>query len=156
MTDEIKFNEAQHRYGTAKGYAQTIKMVVLSPAYSGPQIGFAILPTNMLLGFALELYLKAWLLAKGDASQKVRAFGHKLDDLFARALHLGLPSVEKLADLVAVIDGPHREFTYRYIDGAVEIDMMTWPVIFPILDQLDMLVDGAVGASALSGLEPGH
>jgi hypothetical protein len=156
MADELEFNEAQHRYGTAKGYAQTIKMVVLSPLHAGDKVGFAILPTGMLLGFALELYLKGYLLAKGEPSKTVKAFGHKLAEMFARAAEMDLPEINQLADLIAVVDGPHREFTYRYIDGSAELDVISWPVVFPIIDQLDIVVDEAVGASATQGLKPGH
>lgn len=155
MTD-MQHSEAQHRYGTAKGYTQTIKMVLMNPLVQTEAVSLTILPTHMLLGFALELYLKAWLLSAGVPSTKVKAFGHRLAELFAEAQQTEMPTVARLDEVVALLDAPHREFTFRYIDGHQEIDAMNWPTVLPILDALDVAVDHAVGASALHGKLPGH
>jgi hypothetical protein len=109
----------------------------------------------LLIGFSLELYFKAWLLAKGEASQQVRGYSHGLFKLHQSCKETGLV-VDQLDSLVEAVAPQHQDFTYRYIEDDVEIPLLNWDLTFAILNVLDNRVDDAVGASALYGLQPGH
>jgi len=148
--------EAVDRYHTAKGYFQSCIMIERSPERSTEaRRMLTILSMMMLTGFSLELYFKAWLLAKGKTSEQVRGYNHGIYKLYrdCKATGLVVNQLDHLVDTVAV---QHQDFTYRYIGADVEIPLLNWNTTFQILDALDTRVDEAVGASALHGLQPGH
>lgn len=148
--------EAVNRYHTAKGYFQSCIMIELSPERNTEdRRTLTILSMMMLTGFSLELYFKAWLLAKGKTSENVRSYSHRIDDLYRDCKETGLV-VDQLDNLVDAVAVQHQDFTYRYIGAEAEIPLLNWKLTFQILDILDNLVDEAVGASALYGLQPGH
>jgi hypothetical protein len=149
--------EAVHRYHTAKGYFQSALMVYTSPdRNSSARKDLTLLSINMLTAFALELYFKAWLLEAGIASAKVKAYGHKVDELYVDSKANGLPKIHLLDELVVALSDGHKDFTFRYMNDGDEIDNVNWEVAFKVFDQLDNIVDAKIGASALVGLKPGH
>jgi hypothetical protein len=143
MTDE-----ATHRYSTARGYLEAAKMIFLSEHHEGHRVVLAALPLHMLVSFALELYFKAWLLKFGVPSDDVQKFGHRLADLYTAAKTAGLPDVASLDDVVKLFAGPRGDFTLRYIGEKDNVRVAAWTVVFPILDQLDVVVDRFVGVRA--------
>ena len=152
-------SEATMRYSTAKDYVETIKLVLSSPHYQGQHVGIAIRPTGLLLGFALELHFKAWLLADGLPSNEVSRLGHRLRDLYSTAIARGFSTDDEIANLVDLIAEPHgqdRNYLYRYTRQTDEIPLVPWPIVLPILAHLDRIVDTHTGASASHGLTPGH
>ncbi len=151
--------EAMQRYSTAKEYVETIKLVQTSPHYIGQHVMMAIRPTHLLVGFALELYLKAWLLADGATPKKVRSLGHKLRDAFELAVARGLAEdndIYLLVDHVAEPHGQDHDYVYRYSKVGSKIEPLNWDKAYPILHKLDEIVDAHVGASEHFGLKPGH
>jgi hypothetical protein len=155
MTTTTNHAEAISRYTTAKGYTQSCKIVTHADLRGFGQID-TILASSMLLAFALELYLKAWLLGSGRASDEVRSYGHRLADLYAAALSKDLPRVESLGELVDHFAGPHKDFTFRYMDNVDEISVTNWAFAYGVLEALDLEIDDLLGASAEYGLRPGH
>lgn len=148
--------EAVNRYHTAKGYFQSCIMIERSPERNTEaRRTLTILSMMMLTGFSLELYFKAWLLAKGKTSEQVRGYSHGIYNLYrdCKATGLVVDQLDHLVDAVAV---QHQDFTYRYIGVDATIPLLNWDLTFEILDVLDNRVDEAVGASALYGLQPGH
>lgn len=152
----MQHDEAVMRYSTAKGYLQACKMIFTSQHYCGSNIIAAVLPLHMLAAFALELYLKAWLLRAGVNSKEVRCFGHKIADLYESAKGRDLPTSHRLSELVSHFASPHADFTYRYIESYTKLDDTNWLLAFKVLEDLDRDVDVYLGASAAYGLEPGH
>lgn len=150
-------SEAINRYSTAKGFFQSSIMIFRSPERNSPSREvLTILSINMLQGFAIELYFKAWLLAANYSSKSVRAYGHKVEKLYADAKKEGLPSTPFLDDLVAALSKGHEDYTFRYIDEGDTIANVHWERAFKVLDDLDTVVDAKIGASASHGLTPGH
>lgn len=148
--------EAVHRYHTAKGYFQSCSMIERSPERNTEaRRTLTILSMMMLTSFSLELYFKAWLLAKGKTSKQVIEYRHRIDDLYRECEATGLV-VDQLDHLVDTVAVQHQVITYRYIGSDAKIPLLNWDLTFKILDDLDNRVDEAVGASALYGLEPGH
>lgn len=144
-------------YVPAKGYAESAKIIVLSPLREG-RVEMTYLPIHMLLGFSVELYLKAWLCQSGiheDALRR-RPYGHDLAALYAEATAHQLPAVPGLDPLVQQLHGPHTDYTYRYFRSDLSFDNTNFSVAFSTSDQLDFEVDRFVGASASHGLQPGH
>tara|TARA_R110001606_G_scaffold56231_1_gene136413 strand:- start:16 stop:306 length:291 start_codon:yes stop_codon:yes gene_type:complete len=79
-------DEAINRYHTAKGYFQSTIMIFKSPERNSSQRELlTLLSMSLLVGFALELYFKAWLLACGRPSEEVKGLGHRLADLYVEA-----------------------------------------------------------------------
>ena len=58
----------------------------------------------------LNLYLKAWLLACGISSQKVKNHGHRIGVLHGVATSEKLPAVPRLDDLVSALRAGHEGF----------------------------------------------
>ena len=151
--------EAIMRYSTAKDYKETIKLVLTSPHHAGQHVMIAMRPTGLLLGFALELYFKAWLLAEGNVSKEVAAHGHRLRDLYSEVTSQGFADDDEIWNLVDMVAEPHgqeRNYVYRYTRHEDEVPIIPWTLALPILDKLDLIVDARVGASESYGLAPGH
>lgn len=148
-------DEAEMRYSTARGYMIACKMLFSSPQRAGREIA-TILPMHMLAGFALELFLKAWLLKAGLASLDVRGMGHDIKKLYRRSKEKNLPFVLGLDSVVDALAAPHGDYTFRYMNSSDKMVALGWAGTFPIFDQLDIAVDTFVGASASHGLLPGH
>jgi hypothetical protein len=149
-------SEALNRYITAKSYMEACKLIQTSSHYEGSRIIQSVLPLHMLLGFSLELFFKAWLLGKGEGSSEVRAFGHRLAELFSASQASDLPNIAGLGSLVSLVAAPHEDFTYRYIGDGATVTTANWPVVLTVLDDLDVAVDTLLGASVSRGLRPGH
>jgi len=148
--------EAVNRYHTAKGYFQSCIMIERSPERNTEDRRMlTVLSMMMLTGFSLELYFKAWLLAKGKTSEQVRGYNHEISNLYRDCKATGLV-VDRLDNLVDKVAVQHQDFTYRYIGADAVIPLLDWNTTFQILDALDTRVDEAVGASALYGLQAGH
>ena len=152
----MNHDEAILRYSTAKGYIQACKMIVLSDHYKDQNVVATILPLHMLGGFALELYLKAWLLGSGRSSKDVRGYGHDIKNLYDDAKTDGLREIDKLKEMKDHFADPHSDFTYRYIGPGDQMDNTNWPSAFRAFDELDREVDGYLGASSSYGLQAGH
>ncbi|WP_203153413.1 HEPN domain-containing protein [Methylobacterium aquaticum] len=81
-----------------------------------------------LAGFAIELYLKAWLSAdgveeKGLSSHNVR---HDLAELLKMAIARGYsPSSKKIDELIDTLRKLHRKFETRYLKDDTEIQKLT-------------------------------
>ena len=152
----MALNEAILRYSTAKGYVQCIKIIFLSDEYKDKDEVTAILPMHMLAGFALELYLKAWLLGSNVDSKSVSKFGHDVCALYAEAIRVDLPTINGLEPLKNHLARPHADFTFRYLESSDIIQNTNWPVAFQVFGELDAVIDTMIGASASQGLPPGH
>jgi len=150
-------SEAVNRYHIAKGYFQSVFMILRSPdRNSEKREMLTLLSMSLLAGFALELYFKAWLLASGRPSRQVRAYGHKIRELYAEAKAEGLPATTGLSELVDALATGHQDFTFRYLNDGDVVQNIRWSVAVQVLDKLDNVVDAKVGASASYGLDPGH
>jgi hypothetical protein len=87
------------------------------------------------LGFAVELYLKAYI--RDLTGEDVSKYGHNLDALLEAALAAGFHFQENaISDIVRHIGHGHRSLIFRYAEGAQA---------FPEIYQLD-LVDQALQA----------
>ena len=132
-------------------------MIFLSEHYKGDRIRALTFPMHMLAAFSIELFLKAWLLSAGVSSQDIRKMGHKLGDLYQAARRDGLEPQPEFGAVIMLFGPQHEDFTYRYAEpGNKMIHTAVWGEVFPILDKLDIVVDGFIGASRSKGLEPGH
>lgn len=149
-TDALDF------YVTAKGFKEAIKMVHSHPgAASNPALIF--LPVQTLVGFALELYFKAWLEGPGrDENILRKTYGHNLTKLFNDCATEGLPVIPRLDETVEQTEGAHADYTYRYFKRTKTYRAMGMMTVLTVLDALDEAVDKKVGASASLGLTPGH
>lgn len=137
--------EPFNRFAAARGYLEAIKMICTSPHMdSENRVVITVLPLNMLAGFALELYFKAWLLSQGRPSKEVRAYGHKVAKLFADAQSFGLPAVKDLDQVVDSLADGHEDFTYRYIEQGADVNLVRWELALPILDVLDNIVEAEI------------
>lgn len=108
-----------------------------------------------VLGFAIELYLKAFLANKGWTVEELAdsKLAHKLDALLkvsaAAGLfdQIGLPNVHPsaLERVVAIVGPRFADYSYRYIDDDdneytyIETSSYLWP----ILDDLQMRVENS-------------
>lgn len=144
-------------YVPARSFAEATKLIRSSPHYSGRE-PMMFLPIHLLFGFAVELYLKAWLSKAGiepDALAR-RPYGHHLVNLYRGAIDAGLPNLAGLGEVISVLHGPHSRFEYRYFKSPSSFESLGALQITSSLERLDTEVDRFIGASASRGLEPGH
>lgn len=148
------YSEAHTRFGTAKGYIQTIYAAISSPLFQPHQNMEAL---QLLVGFVLELNLKAWLLHSGRSSSEVRKYSHDIASLYADSLEAGMPDVPRLGELVAAVGPAHKDLSYRYIDPVDGgIDPLIWQTVMPIIDAFRVMIDTEIGASVADGFPAGH
>lgn len=89
-----------------------------------------------LLFHALELQLKAFLMAKGlDAEELRTKYGHNLDKLFAKSEELGIAKVlgdvaTAYADAVAWTHPLHQSNVFKYYEGMRMIQILEDPKQF--------------------------
>ena len=147
----VEPTEADARYMAAKGYLQATRVIAASPLLSDEdQAALTVLPMHMLIGFALELYLKAWLLGAGRTSVVVREWKHDIPTLFLEARIEGLPLIPLLDQLVETIGIDHVKLSYRYVSPGQELSVVTaWPLTFEILGELDAAVGARLEAIKL-------
>jgi uncharacterized membrane-anchored protein YjiN (DUF445 family) len=111
---------------------------------------------HMLCGFAVELYLKAFLIHKGHSETELRQrhIGHDLAQLRDKCRREGL--LDTAADqLVELLAEKHSNFEYRYMKRTSEYRTMDLRAIFFAFTCLDRAVDTSIGASAARGKAPG-
>ncbi|MGN6123885.1 MAG: hypothetical protein ACTHOJ_13115 [Sphingomonas oligoaromativorans] len=137
--------EGANRYLTALGYVEAAKINCLGPGgILGPRNAIMTLPVNMLAGFALELYFKAFLLFSGLNSKVVRGYGHHLRDLFDVAKSMEMPAINGLDKLVDDLAEGHEDFISRYVDSGDAIRTADWKVAFSIFERLHDVVGRAM------------
>lgn len=149
-------SEAIRTYSTAKGYVQSAYLIVTSPArFQVPDDTTFFLSYHMLLGFAVELYLKAYLTHTGHTEAELRSgpVRHNLKKLLelSEADSFSLFPATKLVDY---LHDKHASFEYRYMKPAGLYYFRYQADVFSELNQLDNYVDSAIGASASKGKTP--
>jgi hypothetical protein len=153
---ENHVSDAVRIYSTAKGYIQSTYLIVTHPGrYQVPDDTTFILSYHMLLGFAVELYLKAYLTHTGHAEAKLRsgAVRHNLKKLLelSEADGFSLPAAQKLVDYLSE---QHGSFEYRYMKPGSSYFVRSQAEVFAELDELDTYIDSEIGASTSKGKTP--
>lgn len=143
-------------YGTAKGFCQCAYLVMANPhRLQLPDDRSFVLGFHHLIGFAVELYLKAFLLHQGISEEQLRSkeFGHKMQKLLSTANSSGLTC--NSAEVLCTYLAKHETFEYRYMREDARYDLLSLDKIFHMLSDLDIRVDQEIGASISYGRAPG-
>ena len=146
---------AHTSYATARGFCQSADLMMTNPAHfqvsndSSFVLGF-----HHLIGFSVELYLKALLQHIGFSVEQLRKrkFGHNLSSLNVACMENGI-EIDSAHFLCEYLK-PHERFEYRY--SGTDISYMVCPLdyVFYKLGALDTAVDHQIGASAALGRLP--
>lgn len=139
-------------YAVAKGYVQSAYSMMANPhrLQAADDITF-FMAFHMLCGFAVELYLKAYLAHKGHDERQLRNAGHDLFKLHGLCVSEGL--YNSGADrLVTLLGKHHKEHEFRYMKRATTYRTNDLCTVFSALSTIDAYVDKAIGASASMGL----
>jgi hypothetical protein len=143
-------------YSTAKGYVQSAYLIVGNPArFQVRDDTTFILPYHMLLGFAVELYLKSYLTHTGHTECELRSGSvrHNLKKLLELSEADGFTE-PKVTPLVNYLNDQHASYEYRYMKPEGVYDVRCQADVFAELDELDAYVDNVIGASVSRGLLP--
>ena len=143
-------------YSTAKGYVQSTYLIVTSPdRYQLPDDTIFMLSYHMLLGFAVELYLKAYLGHAGRSEAELR--NHQVRHNLQKLLDLSKASGFSLLaanNLVNYLGEKHGSLEYRYMKPDSSYHVRSQAEVFAELNELDTYVDREIGASASKGKTP--
>ena len=145
-----------NQYATAKGYCQSACLMMSSPhRYKLPDDVSLILSFHNLIGFAVELYLKSFLIRHEMVEDDLRKhpFGHDLSNLIDEAKKRGF-KCEAGNNLVEYLP-MHKTLGFRYMKDGSTYNVARIDEIFWHLNTLNRYVDEVVGASAGHGKEPG-
>jgi hypothetical protein len=106
----------------------------------------------MLLGFAVELYLKSYLTDTGHTEAELRsgAVRHNLKKLLQLSEADGF-SLQAATRLVDYLNDQHGSFEYRYVKPGGSYYVRYQSEVFAELDELDAYIDSEIGASASRG-----
>ena len=118
--------------------------------------GRFMLPKGLLAGFALELYLKAWLRAKGRTSQELasRPFGHDIERLLTEAYGAGLHPIREINGVAQQLGEPHSQYDFRYVESAGSFSEVDWRFVIYSLCQLDEAVAAEINIAEPIGFDP--
>ena len=149
--------DPEEPYGVAKDYVQSAYAIMTNPLRlqlsddRGLLMGF-----HMLCGFAVELYLKAFLAHKGYSEEQLkrREIGHDLLRLRELCMSEGLYS-SGMDFLAGTFGKHHKNFDYRYLKRETVYWVEDLRIIFSAFSSLNLLVDTAIGASSSRGKKPG-
>jgi hypothetical protein len=113
----------------------------------------AIRPTYWLASHAMELTLKAFLLAKGRSENELkgRGVGHNIERLMNMAVRSGLRMPAEVVEVFRGVSGAHKIFYFRY-GGRMPRNLSTTNITVPPIN--DALVAARV-AFDLVALELG-
>ena len=140
----------KEEYAVAKGYVQSLYLILTNPARLQAPDDTSFYPAfGLLAGFAVELYLKAYLIHRGVSTADLRkgAVAHKLAILAAMCKTKGLSDV-KLDWLVRKLGDHHASYEFRYMKPSSEFYPIDLHRLFKAFSRLDRAVDVAIGASA--------
>ena len=136
-------------YAFGRGYVEAAKMIFMSPHYQEKQ-DQALLPMYLLVGFSIELLLKAFLQHKGTSDKVLKsvAMRHDLEALLTAADRDGLTNVHtQLWELVNTIKDHHRDHEFRYAPDTT-YPLLDMPLTFGVLDALEERVALEIDAKA--------
>lgn len=112
---------AKDYFKSADGHRRAVELLHPHEFKADGNRGSLFFAIYNLLGFTVELYLKAFLAKEGvqEAELRSKKYGHKLSKLFDEAKKRGFAVC--LADMEAIVkflDSGHGQFGYRYVqDG---------------------------------------
>ena len=113
-----------------------------------------IISCEMLIGHAIEVYLKAWLAHHDETYSESKLskvpFGHNLRALYEEARGQGFPEPEvprqqTFHDLVESFKKPHSDYTFRYPTDGWTFEVPKNDILFLILRRLDEVVAAKLG-----------
>jgi hypothetical protein len=136
-------------YITAKGYGQSAYILIANPVrFMMPNDYHIVLSFHMLLGFAVELELKAALSHSGHSQKALRApkVRHDLWALWNMAKDDGFECLEALP-LIEVLAENHKNYAFRYFSLDARYVTMEPKGTFECLHSVDKAVDQLIGAS---------
>lgn len=142
-------------YSTAKGYAQSAYAIITNPLrFSLGDDTTFYMSFHMLLGFALELYLKSVLMSCGcsEAELKKPDIRHNLNKLAEKCIANGFDH-KGAKYLAEILSEHHKGYGFRYIKPGNEYDRTDITHIFSTFSDLDRTIDSKIGASASKGLK---
>jgi len=94
-------------------------------------------PKYFLLCHAIELALKAYILAKGGTEGDIKKIRHDLVAALSRAIDCGFqPANAKLREVIQRVASPHADYSFRY--GG------RWTHILPRAEVFDAAVSGLI------------
>jgi hypothetical protein len=151
---EIKMTKAKPPYSTAKGFCQGALSMMASPCrFQLPDDTTLILSFHHLVGFAVELYLKSFLIKQGISEKELmfKPYGHNLNNLLQKAKENSF-KCQECDELVSGLK-QHETYEYRYLKNETNYRLQPIYFIFELLNALDFYVDTIIGASVDRGLE---
>jgi hypothetical protein len=129
-------------YAAGRGYLEAAKMLYCSPFYAEKAIQVK-LPLDLLIGFSIELLLKAYLRHVGWSQKNT----HDIIDLHDEALARGLPLLHaNLPELINVLGPVHKANDSRYMPDDRTFPLLNLPLTLAAVDSLETFVGQVLNA----------
>ena len=162
-TDKTSLHLSELLFVAARAFTTGAHAIVKSNVRANYDNDFRfILSCEMLIGHAIEVYLKAWLAHHDEtySEPKLRRapFGHNLRALYEEARGHGFPEPEVPAqqtfhDLVESFERPHSDYTFRYPTDGWSFEVPKNDILFLILRRLDDVVATKLGKNVPRDLD---
>lgn len=128
---------AKDFFKAADGHRRAVELLIdheFKPDGSRDSVFFAI---YNILGFTVELYLKAFLAKNGMADSKLckREYGHNLSNLFREAKSRGFDvRLEDMTAIIRILSTDHRSYGYRYVHDGSDLNYFnSLPLVIAVL-----------------------
>ena len=154
-TDKTSLHLAELFFVAARAFTTSAHAIVKSTMRASYHDDFRfIIPCAMLIGHAIEVYLKAWLAhhdeTYSESRLSKRPFGHNLRALYDEARRLGFPEPEvptqqTFHDLIESYEKHHSDYTFRYLQDGWTFAVPKNDILFLILRRLDDVVAAKLG-----------
>jgi hypothetical protein len=128
---------AKDFFKAADGHRRAVELLIDHEFRSDGSRDSVFFAIYNVLGFAVELYLKAFLAKSGMADSELwtRQYGHDLQRLFEEAKKRGFDV--RLPEMVAIVDllsAGHGSYGYRYVhDGSDLTYFQSLPLVLLVL-----------------------
>ncbi len=149
-------SESEIPYSTARGYVQSAYTMMISPVrFSLPDDTPYHLSFHMLCGFAVELYLKSYLVEQGITDNQLMRppFGHDLKSLYEECSVRKFKNSGALA-LIEYFGDYHKQLIFRHAKRDVDYPVPNIRAMFTAFSKLDSYIDKVTNARASRGLPP--
>ncbi|MCO6423862.1 hypothetical protein JT737_19335 [Sinorhizobium meliloti] len=152
MARQERSTSADSYFRSADGHRKAAQILYPHVQQQSDGASSVFLAFYNVLGFAIELYLKAFLANRGFDSDMLskRQYGHQLEVLYDEAVSSGLyelpgyPQVHPsaLARVVEIIGSRFESYAYRYINDLDDVYsyIETMEIIWVVLDDLHQRV----------------
>lgn len=145
-------------FGAARSYVLFVSIGQMQTPRIEDKPFHLALPKRLLLGFAMELYLKAWLRKQGVSTRDLqfKPYGHDVGSMMKISLEKGLKITPQIQDVARQLARQHKSHGNRYVVKEDYFLDMDYRYVIWALCVLDEIIAPEIGIADCHGIDIGN